>query len=175
MSILHIHYNLNSREGCTVNKLEEKLGKVESFFINISILLLFITMSIIIMDVVGRNVFNRPIKGSVELIEFLLVIIIYLSVSFTEKNKENVGIDFFIQKKMEQKRFSIIYMVGVLNLLPVLLILVFSAFKTAQLLSTGEVSIYLSIPKWPIPLFVTIGSLILSLRLIIDTINKKVI
>lgn len=47
----------------------------------------------VIINVFGRYVFKTPLKGAVEIVQLLLVIIVYFSVAYTEVRKGHVTMD----------------------------------------------------------------------------------
>jgi TRAP-type transport system small permease protein len=48
--------------------------------------------ALVVVDVVGRYFFNHPVKGSNDIGEVILVLIAYLSVAYTQLNKEHVRV-----------------------------------------------------------------------------------
>ena len=52
----------------------------------------------ITVDVVLRYFFNRPIKGSYEVVEFMLVLLVYLGLAYTQTKKGHVSVTLFTAK-----------------------------------------------------------------------------
>ena len=49
-------------------------------------------------EVIGRNLFNRPIAGTVELSEYLLAVFILLGVAYTQQVKGHVAVSVFVSR-----------------------------------------------------------------------------
>jgi TRAP-type transport system small permease protein len=78
--------------------LNNLLTKVDRLITYVSAITIFIMMMWIVMDVVLRSVFNSPITGTIEITgEYLLLIIVYLSISYTYKEGNHVSVDFIVE------------------------------------------------------------------------------
>ena len=53
---------------------------------------------LITLDVVLRYFFNRPIKGSYELVEFMMAVLVYLGLAYTQTAKGHVCINLLTAK-----------------------------------------------------------------------------
>jgi TRAP-type mannitol/chloroaromatic compound transport system permease small subunit len=62
--------------------IQKLLGKLFSTFQGISSAWLFILMVLISIDVLGRALFNKPFKGTPELVSFSIVIIAFLELPY---------------------------------------------------------------------------------------------
>jgi TRAP-type C4-dicarboxylate transport system permease small subunit len=55
--------------------------------------LIFAIMALTVVDVVGRYVFNAPVKGSIEAIELMLGVLIYMAIPLASARAEHIRID----------------------------------------------------------------------------------
>jgi TRAP-type C4-dicarboxylate transport system permease small subunit len=55
--------------------------------------LLFGIMVLTVVDVVGRYVFNAPVKGSIEAIELILGVLVYMAIPLAAARGEHIRID----------------------------------------------------------------------------------
>ncbi|WP_171051760.1 TRAP transporter small permease [Alteribacter natronophilus] len=55
-------------------------------------------MFIVTFDVIGRAFFSQPIRGTFELTELGLALVVFFSLSYTELSKEHISIDFIMEK-----------------------------------------------------------------------------
>lgn len=65
---------------------------------------LFTLMCIVVIDVVGRYIFNKPLAGGFELTEMLLAITIFASLPLVEMREEQIAIDLLDRWYSEKAR-----------------------------------------------------------------------
>ena len=116
-------------------------------------------------EVIGRNLFNRPIAGTVELSEYLLAIFILLGVAYTQQVKGYVGVSLFVSRlPLRGQR--------VLNILSTLLSLFIFGILAWQGLIVGmeekTVSDMLRVPQYPFRLLVAMAAFLTCLELLMD-------
>jgi len=61
----------------------------------VAALLLFFMMTITSIDVIGRYVFNAPLRGAFELTELMLVVLIYAGLPLVSHQNEHIVVDVF--------------------------------------------------------------------------------
>ena len=142
-----------------------------SRFINIiaGISLTFL-MLLTIADVILRR-FRIPIVGTYELVAFSGAVVIGFSLPMTSWLRQHIFVDFFIIKfsKKVQNVFNVCTRVIVIVLFAVM---GWNLFKYAlDLQSSGEVSLTLRIPFWPVAFGVGVCCFIQCLVLICDIVK----
>lgn len=55
--------------------------------------LLFLMMSLMVVDVVGRKFFNRPLVGAVELVELCLLVSVYGAIPLVSASRQHIRIE----------------------------------------------------------------------------------
>ena len=60
--------------------------------------ILVIMMTMVTADVLLRNLANAPIEGSYELIEFILLCLVFLSLANTQVEGSHIRVDFILNK-----------------------------------------------------------------------------
>ena len=123
---------------------------------------LFAMVFLTTADVVGRYVFNKPIKGGMEMSELGLVVIFFLGLSYTGIMKKHVSVDFFISNMSVKMRAAI----NTFNSLvcTVLFVLIgWQGFGQAvYAFNRGLTTDLLRIPVFPFKFLVPIGALLIS-------------
>ncbi len=143
------------------------LTKSEDWMILIGSFVLYIMMGLVIVDVGGRFLFNKPIAGNIELTEMLMVFSIYFGMAYTQREKGHVGMDLFVTTILRGRAYHLNNMViGFLSLLINIMIAFYSFNQALVTYHNKSTSIYLNIPMWFLPLFVSVGTVILCLRLL---------
>jgi TRAP-type transport system small permease protein len=119
-----------------------------------------------VVDVGGRYFFNKPLLGTVEMSEFLMVILSFGALALAELRNSHITVDFFVTVLPERIQ-------ALLDALGALLGIVFWSFvawraavHAHRIWIAGEVSANLVLPTWPFYLAVTLGCGLLALALI---------
>ncbi len=85
-------------------KVDSLLKKLTVPLRDISAIVTFLLMGFITLDVFLRTVFNRPIAGSIEICEVLMVVLCFAVFPFTQSNDKQLGIYIFTAKLSEATR-----------------------------------------------------------------------
>lgn len=136
--------------------------------------ILFLLVFFIASDVIGRYVFNRPIKGSNDIAEVMLIPLAFLAMAYTQLMKGHVRV------KLVYSRFSPRSQ-AVLDTIMFLLAAVIygliawnmgsKAWSIALSPEPGPQSMLLAIPYLPFLFVAALGSLILCLQLLVDSVR----
>lgn len=133
---------------------------------------LAVMMLLIAADVVLRYVINRPIKGSYELIELMLVLIVYLGLAYTQAKKGHIGVDLVVS------RFSpgiqgVINSTTYLLCLGGFLIITWRSIVQSEILRVeGTTTGLLHLPLFPFMWIVALGSVLLCLMFLIEFLDS---
>jgi len=151
-------------QSCTV--IERAVGAVSRKVHSLGGIFLALMMFITAVDVVGRYIFNRPIKGSTELNELALVVMVFLGFAFTATQKGHVRVELIVSKfseKLQAVIESLIALIGV----GLFFLITWQAFVLAITARSRDLtSMVLFIPVFPFALVMTFGSGLLCLVLI---------
>jgi TRAP-type transport system small permease protein len=149
------------------------LDKLDDFFGYISAAVLFLMMVWIFVDVVLRTAFNSPITGTLEITgEYLMPVIVYFAISYTQKHKGHVNVDL-IEQKFPQKFKKVNAFFYHICALIIYLLLGINNFQQAleSFATDSRSSSLLNYPLGPALIIISIGILLFSVRLLVDSIN----
>lgn len=134
---------------------------------------LIVMMLLTVADVCGRYLFARPIKGTWELVGFLLVAAGSLGLGYCQVKKAHIRIDFLLQRFPEKMREIITTLANFLGFAAFSL-LCWRCILYAQyyLTATGNATDTLHIPLFPFVLVLAVGTGMLALVLLIDFIKS---
>ena len=158
--------------GYILTLLGNILTKTDRFITNISAITIFIMMMWIVVDVVLRSVFHMPISGTIEITgEYLLVIIVYLSISYTYKEGGHVSVELLENKFSEGVK-------KVVKLITNLLAIAAFAFLGVANFQKGldyfaadiRTTSLLNYPLAPALMIITLGVFLLVINLILETV-----
>ena len=79
-----------------IKHIDKKLGWFSSALSYVGAFSLFTMMCLTTVDVVGRYIFNRPITGVFELTEYLVLILIFSFIGYTQSKKGHVAVDILL-------------------------------------------------------------------------------
>ena len=133
--------------------------------------ILVVMMLLTAADVLLRYVFNQPISGSLELTEYMMLIVVAFGLAHCAAQKGNVRVDVLTSRLPPRAQ-------AVLNSITYLLSLGLFALITWQSISyigfmfdAGRISASLLIPVFPFVGMVALGSAMLSLVLLVDFLD----
>ena len=124
------------------------------------------------VNVILRYLFARPIKGSVELEEFMLVVLVFLGVSYTAVRKGHVRIDFVVSRFPEPVQAVINSITSLLSLALCSLIVWRSAIWAQHNWGHNTTSVILRVPLFPFMYVVVFGSALLCLVLLAEFLQS---
>ena len=154
-------------------RLIKKFNQVDRILLLVSSATLFILMVLISVDVVLRVVVHKPIQGAIELTgEYLMVIVVYFSVSYTYKDDGHVRVTI-LESAFNNSLKKIIKFLS--NLVVAIFFLFISYYNFLSSLENVEFNIRsmgaLDYPLAPAIMIISIGMFMISLRLILENIQ----
>ncbi len=129
---------------------------------------LFVLFLIVIHEVVVRYVFNSPTLYSVELSEYLLILVVFMSIARVHKEDRHVAVTFVVDRLPEKMRVGMKIATSLLTM-AFLGVLVWKGGKTAITAYTGNYhsSSLLDFPMWAPYALIPLGALLLNLQYIV--------
>jgi TRAP-type C4-dicarboxylate transport system permease small subunit len=155
-----------------VNALYRGFQALEKWLNGMSAAVLVAMMLLVAANVVGRYVFNHPILGTLEFTEFFMVAAVYLALSHTQYLKAHINITLVTSLLSPRKNLIcnlFTYMIGFLFFA---LIVWQGTLMSLESYEMEEVTFgTIEILEWPCKLFVPFGSMVISVRFLIDTVQ----
>jgi TRAP-type mannitol/chloroaromatic compound transport system permease small subunit len=156
-----------SIEGVERN-LERWIHPVSKLMSRIASVILVLMMFLTVTDVFLRKVFNRSILGTVEVSEFLLLIIIFFTLAETEIFNGHVKVDLVIGRFGGRVQAMVDMVTQIVCFFLCGLITWSTLVYSEQMRASGEVSQDLWIPIYPFVYIVAVGCAILALTVLIN-------
>ncbi len=143
------------------------LGKVANplsyAIVCVGAVILTAMMLLVAAAVIMRYVFNNPILGDIEVIEFMMVGLVSFSLAYCAVEEGHVAVTFVVEWLPYRVRAIINAFMYLVTLGFVVLITVFSVVQAMVLWTRGEASIMLKLPLFLFPLVLALGSAVFSL------------
>jgi TRAP-type C4-dicarboxylate transport system permease small subunit len=127
---------------------------------------------LILYDIVMRNLFNRPLMSSYELVMFLMVGVVFTALGYTQSEGSIVKIELVVSRFPRKVQALIEMGTSFLSLGLVLLMAWRNVVRSMELRHEHIVSPILYVPVYPFYLVVAFGLVFLSLVLFVEILES---
>ncbi|AWB35443.1 TRAP transporter small permease subunit [Orrella marina] len=145
------------------------LSKLEDFFALLASLCIFALMILGIWQVLGRQLFNAPISGYIDLVELSMATFAFMAVAYCQRLGGHVRMDLFVRMAKGRLRWVMELITTVLPLLLIAVLIYYSWEHFVRAYDSGDSTIDMEYPVWPSKLLVPLSFSLLFLRLLIET------
>ena len=142
-----------------------------AFVKHVALWILAIMMFLTFVDVLLRYVFNSPVPGGTELIEFMMGIVVTFSVAYTAHKRSHIGVDLVIARFSERTKKTIGCITSLLTLILFVLIFWQTVVLMLEEYHSKIISPVLYIPVYPFIATVALGFLILCFVLLAEFLS----
>ena len=137
----------------------------------IAIWILAAMMFLTAVDVFLRYIFNSPITGSFELVEYMMAVIVPLSIVFCAHQRSHINVDLIIERFPAGTRSVLAFIMNLLSLGLFLLITWQTFLYIGEEYDSKLTSAVLYIPVYPFIAALAMAFAILCLLLIFELLN----
>lgn len=134
-----------------------------------SIALIFMTL-LTVLDVFLRALFDYPIHGALELIEFSLGIVVFLALAFCGVQNGHIVIDILVRRFPKPFRIAIGAVISLVSAAILGLIGYRMVFQAIRVHMMGQTSVILDIPVYPFILVGAFGIVLLALVYLLKSV-----
>lgn len=153
-----------------VEKAMQGVGKVLSAIAGTSLAMMMFLMA---ADVVCRYLFNSPIPGALELVEYMMAITIPLSIAFCAAQRSHVAVEMIVERLPYPVRVGVSIIVTSLMILFVAIVSRQSFLNIIDSYQSNITSAVLHIPAYPFAVPVALGMSFYTLFLLLQLIFDK--
>jgi len=122
---------------------------------------------VVAADAAGRYLFNRPIPGSLEITELMMVFIVFLAFAYVGSKDGHVRVDLVISLLPRRAQSYIDCLDSVISLGVMAIMVWQSVLYSLELRRSGNVTAYWGIPISPFLWVVAFGCMLLCFQLIL--------
>ena len=156
------------------SRIESRVHSTNKLMAYVAAIALIGMMMITVADVCGRYIFNKPIKGTWELVGFMLVAAGAWGLGYCQVKKGHIRVDFLLHlfpEKVQAILTSLAYFLGfaAFSLLCWRCVLYTQYFLS---ITRGNATDTLHIPIFPFVLILAIGAGMLALVLLFDLVHS---
>jgi TRAP-type C4-dicarboxylate transport system permease small subunit len=154
-----------------VHSLERVVSLISRAINSVAAGILVAMMLLAAMDVLLRYIFNRPISGSLELTEYMMVIVVAFGLAHCAAQKGHVRVELLLSRLPSRGQavvntITYLFSLGLFSLITWQSILYISV-----IFGTERISAVLHIPAFPFVAMMALGSAMLSLVLLVDFLD----
>jgi TRAP-type transport system small permease protein len=151
---------------------EKYARKLTNLFCNLSVIMMLGIMFIGAADVIGRYVFNYPLRGTFEFSEILLAGVVFFGMAYTQSVGGHVSIDSVMNTLRPRKRAFISSIISLISLFIFGIMSWQGGVKAYVSWEGGRYIDIVRLPIAPFEFFVAIGMFLVCLELIIKIIKS---
>ncbi len=127
--------------------------------------MLIALMLVTVIDVVGRTFFDTPFRGTVELTEMAMIVIIYLGFGHAEHEGDHISVDIVYVKLRRQAQLALTMFSGLFGVF-VIGLMTWTLYRFAGILNGGGYATAVwNIPQGPVALIGVGGAVMFVLAL----------
>jgi len=153
--------------------LERVISPVSRVFNNVGIGILMVMMFLTVVDVCLRFLpFTKPIVGAYEMSEFMMVILVFFALAYTETTKGHIRVDILVSRFPPRTQAiidSITYLLG----LVVLVLMVWQNFVVGMVkLEAGDITGGIPLPVGPFHMVIVVGAALFCLVMLVNLLDS---
>lgn len=158
----------------TFRRIAKAIAFISYILNTIGMVVLGLIILVIVVDVVGRAVFNKPLLGSFELTEFSLVVVVFFSVAWCAVQKGHIEVTIITDRLKARPKAVLAVFTSLLSLGIVSIIAWQCILEAIYVMGTGKSSAILAIPNAPFYWVMSSGFVLLGFQVLIDFFNNIV-
>jgi TRAP-type C4-dicarboxylate transport system permease small subunit len=122
-----------------------------------------------VVDIVGRTFFDSPMRGTVELTELAVVVLVYLGLSYAESRDSHITVDLLYVRLGVRARLALRVFAGLVAL-AVIGLMTWRLYVYAGLLDAGGYTTGIwRLPLYPVALLAVLGAAAYGLAVLANT------
>ena len=148
----------------SIQKVSNKLKLFSSSLAYLGAIALLGMMCLTTADVIGRYIFNSPVVGAYELTEFLVLILIFSYLAYTQSMGSHVSVELIVNK-LPRTTQIILHVFNHTVSLIIWGLIAWKGFENAvEQMGTGEISPNLAVPNYPFIFFLSLGCFVMCIE-----------
>ena len=146
-----------------VQKLDRVIGTITRIGSLITPILIVFIMLLIVFDVSRRTLFDKPVSGSVELIQCLIAIAGFMAMGWTTYKDKHIRIDSLTNMLPKKAAYVLDLITSIIPLAVIIPLVRQSFVRMQQAIEYNEATSILQIHMYPFIFFVVVGYVLLLL------------
>ncbi len=151
--------------------IDEAWFKVESAFNLLAAFFIFGVMILGVVQVIGRSVFNQPVRGYVDIVEVAITVFAFLAISYCQALGGHVRMEIIIGRFKGRALWVTEVFGTVIAMFIVLILMAYGWDHFMRAWTIGDSSIDVNITMWPSKLMIPMAFAMLMVRLTIQLVG----
>ena len=167
------HNQMLTTDFPVVNAIDHVLQKADIVLNLFCVGLIMFLMLFAAAEIIGRYFFNAPIPGHLEIVELLMVGVVFLGLAYTQLQNGHIRMQILQKKFFKGRLFHLAEAVMMLLALGVFIMITRSSFLAAlEAYEFGDVTSYILWPTWPSKMCIPLGCFFLCVRLFMQIVQR---
>ena len=145
-------------------KIESAMNLLAAFFI-------FGIMLLGVAQVIGRSVFNQPVRGYVDIVEIAITVFAFLAISYCQRLAGHVRMEIIIGRFKGRSLWITETFGTIITMFIVWVLMMYAWDHFMRAWSIGDSSIDVEITLWPSKILVPLAFAMLTIRLLIQLVG----
>lgn len=144
------------------------LGRVEDWFTLVAAVCIFGLMFLGIAQVLGRQLFDRPVVGYIDFVELSIATFAFMGIAYCQRVGGHVRMDLFVNMAKGRMHW-LLELFGILLPLGLIGVLIYYGWDHfVRAYDSGDSTIDIQLPVWPSKLLAPVSFSLLFLRLLVQ-------
>ena len=122
-------------------------------------------------DVIGRYFFSSPVLGAYEITEYLMLIMVFSFLAFSQSQKAHISVDIVFNRFPAALKRFLARFDHFLCLVMLILVSYMGVHRVLDIIKSGASSTLLKIPDYPFAVFMVIGCIVLCIEFFLDVLG----
>ena len=140
------------------------IENVSKYFYYLSMVFCFLLMLYIVLDVILRFI-DRPLLGTSEMVQLIMVIIVFSGIAYTDVQRGHVAVDVVVERFSKRTQAIIDCVVYAISLLYIVIVVWQSSLQVFLSMVYNEEIWEFSMAVWPWRAFVPVGCTLLAINM----------
>jgi TRAP-type mannitol/chloroaromatic compound transport system permease small subunit len=153
-----------------ISKVHEMIARTSGTLSGVCVLVMVLT---IVVDITGRTFFYKPLEGTLELNEMLMVLIVFLGLAWTQSQRGNVKIEVFTSRLSHRSSRVVDLAVWTMSLVFASLITIGGTVEALHSTRIREAVWGIArFPVWPGKIILSFGCFLLCIQFLVDILHE---
>lgn len=155
--------------------LERGAGATDRWLNYIGVSFVIFLMLLVLSQVVARYFFNSPIRGYIDAMEMMMVVLVFLTLAYCQGKGGHIRVELFMTRVLKEgsRRYHVVeFLHLLLSLVAFALIAIYGAKEALDAYPSSGLSLTVFWPTWPARMVLAVGSIFLCVRLIVQMIQN---
>ena len=163
-----------SERSSLLDYTDRGFGAVERWLGYLGMICLIGLMAMVVFEVVARYVFNRPMHGYIDIMEMMMVLLVFLTLAYCQREGGHIRMELFMTRVLRGgRRYHLVEFFHLLiSLVGFGIIALFAVVETLHAREIGDSTMTIYLSTWPVRLLAAIGAIFLCLRFILQMVQS---